>query len=95
MLARDERSHLDVRLHPVADLDLRQPLLDRRDEVVGDVADRHHMRNRHAALAGRAVGGADRGVRRHVDVCVREKRTMWFFAPPSAWTRLPAFVPVS
>ena len=20
---------------------------------------------------------------------------MWFFAPPSAWTRLPAFVPVS
>ena len=55
---------------PVADLDLRDPLLDRLDERVGDVADRDDHRDRHAALAGRAVAGGDGGVGRHVDVGV-------------------------
>ena len=42
------------------------------DERVARVADRDEHGDRHAALSGRAVAGADGGVRRHVDVGVRE-----------------------
>ena len=56
--------------HPVADLHLRDPLLDRVDERVGDVADRDDHRDRHAALARRAVAGGDGRVGGHVDVGV-------------------------
>ena len=72
VLARDERAHLRVRLEAVADLHLRQPLLDRADQVVGRVADGDEHRDRHAALAGRAVAGADGRVGGHVDVGVGE-----------------------
>ena len=67
-----ERPHLGALVEARPDLDLRQPLLDRRDERLGDVADGEHDGDRHAALAGRAVGGADRGIGRHLDVGVGE-----------------------
>jgi hypothetical protein len=70
MLARDERAHLRRGVEAVADLDLRQALLDRADELVAGVADGDDDRDRHAALAGRAVAGAHGGVGRHVDVGV-------------------------
>jgi hypothetical protein len=72
MLARDERAHLRLGVHPVADLDLREPLADRRHERVGHVPDRHDLRHGHAALAGRAVARAHRRVGGHVDVRVRQ-----------------------
>ena len=70
MLARDERPHLGALLEPGPDRDLGQPLLDRRNERLGDIADGEHDRDGHAALAGRAVGGAHRSVCGHVDVGV-------------------------
>ena len=72
VLPRDERAHLDAFLEAVSDLDLRQAQLDRLDELVARVADRDDLRDRHAALAGRAVGGAHGRVGGHVDVGVRE-----------------------
>ena len=42
----------------------------RRDQRVGHVADRDEHRDRHAALAGRAVGRADRRVGGELDVGV-------------------------
>ena len=72
MLARDERAHLRRRVHPVADRDLRQSLLDRRDERIGRIAHGDDDRHRHATLAGGAVGGADRRIGRHRDVGVRQ-----------------------
>ena len=42
------------------------------DERIGRVADGDDHRHGHAALAGRAVGRADRRVRGHVDVRVRQ-----------------------
>ena len=44
--------------------------LDRGDEPVADIADGDDLRDRHAALAGGAVGGADGRVGGHVDVGV-------------------------
>ena len=72
MLAGDERAHLDAVIEAVADLDLRQPRLDRLDELSSRVADRDDLGDRHAALAGRAVRGADRRIGGHVDVGVGE-----------------------
>ena len=72
VLARDERAHLGVGLHPVADLHVRDARLDRLDEAVRDVADGDDLRDRHAPLARGAVGGGDGGVGGHVDVGVRE-----------------------
>ena len=72
VLARHERAHLDALLEAVADLDLRQAQLDRVDELVARVADGHDLGDRHAALAGRAVGRAHRRVGGHVDVGVGE-----------------------
>ncbi|OLE17655.1 MAG: hypothetical protein AUG88_06270 [Actinobacteria bacterium 13_1_20CM_4_68_12] len=70
MLARDERPHLGIGLHPVADLHLRQALLDRPNELVARVADRNQHRDRHAALARRAVARRDGRVGGHVDIGV-------------------------
>ena len=70
MLTRDERPHLRVGLEAVADLHLRDALLDLRDEGVGDVTDRDEHRDGHAALARRAVAGGDGCVGSHVEVGV-------------------------
>ena len=51
VLAGDERPHLGIRLHAVADLHPRQALLDRVHELVARVANRDQHRHRHAALA--------------------------------------------
>jgi hypothetical protein len=51
MLPRDERPHLDVGLRAVANLDLRQALLDRLDELVAGFADGNHVGDRHASFA--------------------------------------------
>ena len=53
---------------PIAQLG--QPGGDRVDQPVADVADRDGDRDRHAPLAGRAVGRRDRGVGGQVDVGV-------------------------
>ena len=68
--ARDQRAHLRLGIDARADLHLGQPLLDRRHERIGRVADRDHRGHGHAALAGRAVARADGGVGRHLDVRV-------------------------
>ena len=70
MLPGDQRAHLGGGIHPVADLHVRNPLLDRVDELIRRVADRNDHGNGHAALAGGAVAGAHGRVRRHVDVRV-------------------------
>ena len=70
MLARDEGAHLGLGFEAVADLHQRQPPPDGVDERVGDVADGHDHRDRHAALTGGSVGGGNRRVGRHVEVRV-------------------------
>ena len=60
----------DVGIGARADAQRREPLRDRVDEPVGDVADRDDDRDRHAPLARRAVRGRDRGVGGDVDVGV-------------------------
>ncbi len=70
VLGRDQRAHVGARLGAVADLQLREPRRDGVDEPVGDVTHRDGHRDRHAALACRAVGGRDRGVGGEVDVGV-------------------------
>jgi hypothetical protein len=61
---------------------------------VGDVADRDDDRDRHAALAGRAVAGADRGVGGHVEVGVGQHDHVVLRAAERLH-RLPCAVPVS
>ena len=71
MLRGDERPHVrrPVGRRPdLQRLDLRHQLLDQ--PVRGLLADRHGHRDRHAALAGRAVGRAHQRADRHVDVGV-------------------------
>jgi hypothetical protein len=72
MLARDERSHLGLRVHAVAHPELRGALEDRLHERLRDVPDRHDRRDGHAALARRSKHGRHGGVGGHVDVGVRE-----------------------
>ena len=88
VLAGDQRAHLRIGLHPVADLHVRDPLLDRGDERIGRVADRHDDRNRHAALAGRAVRRRDGRVGGHVDVSVRQHDHV-ILGPAERLTALP------
>src|SRR5690606_14449337 len=68
----DQRAHLGGRVVTGADLDLLGALADLLHQFVADGADRHDRGDRHAALAGRAVGGGDRGVGGRVQVGVRE-----------------------
>ena len=70
VLAGDERAHLVAVLAGRADLDVGDAVLDLGDQVVGDGLAGEHDRDGHAPLAGRAVGGADRGVGGHVEVGV-------------------------
>ena len=55
---------------PSPTLQLRDALLQQRHELVGRVADADEHRDRHAALAGRAVARRHRGVRRELHVGV-------------------------
>ena len=55
---------------PVADRQLADAVGDLRDEPVADVADRDDRRDRHAAFAGRAEPGVDRGVGGEIEVGV-------------------------
>ncbi len=66
----DERAHLGGRVGAGADLDLLGTFADLLDQRVADGTDRDDRGDRHAALAGRAVGRAHRRVRRRVEVGV-------------------------
>ena len=65
----DQRAHVGV-LGAVTDLQRRGALGDLGDQVVGDRADGHTGRDRHAAFAGRAEAGVDHGVGGQVQVGV-------------------------
>ena len=58
MLARHERAHVDAVRGAGQDLDGGELGLQRRDQPVAGIAHRDRDRDRHAALAGRAVGRA-------------------------------------
>jgi hypothetical protein len=66
----DERPHLGVALHAVLDDEPGRALGEQRHDPVGDVADQHRDRDRHAALAGRAVRRADQRIDRLLEVGV-------------------------
>ena len=70
MDARHQRSHVDVCRVASADFQLLRALQHARHEVVGATADGDSDRDRHAALACRAIGGADQRVRGAVEVGV-------------------------
>ena len=72
MLAGHQRSHLGRGVIPGADLHRRNALGDRVDDALPDVADRHHGRDRHAALAGRPVPGGHRRVGGRLEIRVGE-----------------------
>ena len=59
---RDQRPHVGARRAAVVDRQLANARRELRDELVGDAADDDGDRDRHAALAGRAVAGADQRV---------------------------------
>ena len=65
----DQRAHVGV-LGAVADFEGARALGDLGDQVVGDRADGHARRDRHAALAGGAEAGVDHGVGGQVEVGV-------------------------
>ena len=70
MLAGHQRPHLGLRIEARPDLqggDARRQLF---DQSIADIADGHRHRNRHTALAGRAIGGADEGVGHLVEIGV-------------------------
>jgi hypothetical protein len=67
-LLRDDRAHLGVELHAVLDLQRLRALGQLGHDLVGHVADQHRDADRHAALAGRAVGRADQRIDGLVDV---------------------------
>ena len=70
VLAGDERAHLRRGVGAGTDDELVEPEADRVDERIADVADGHDHAHGHAPLAGRAVGGAHRGVGGQVEVGV-------------------------
>jgi len=72
VLAGHERPHLDVGLEAVADLDVREPVVDRLDEPIRRISDGHDLGDRHAPFTGRAVRRAHGSIGSHVDVGVRE-----------------------
>ena len=65
---RDDRTHLGVEFHAVLDFQRAGALGQFRDDLVGHVADQHRYRDRHAALAGRAISRADQTVDGLLDV---------------------------
>ena len=66
----DHRPHVGVGLGAVGDGQAGHPVGDPADQVVADRVDGDDHRDGHAALAGRAVAGAHRGVGRGVEVGV-------------------------
>src|SRR6516164_1700331 len=66
----DDRAHLGIALHPVADTQPPRALGEPRYQHLGSVADEHRYRDRHAALSRRAVSRADQRVRRLLEVGV-------------------------
>ena len=67
----DQRAHLGFAVGGRADLQSADARGERLDQPVGGLlADRNRNRDRHAALAGRAVAGAHQRVGRLVDVGV-------------------------
>ena len=70
MLGGDQRAHLDARLVARADLERAHPRRQVLDQPVGRLADRDRDRDRHAALAGRAVGRADQRIGHLLEVGV-------------------------
>jgi hypothetical protein len=71
VLLRHQRAHVAA-LGAVAGAQLAHPVLDLRDQLVGDGLDGHERGDRHAALTGRAEAGVDRGVGSEVEVGVGE-----------------------
>ena len=93
MRARDERAHVGaVGRAGQPTLSAASSRLQRLDQPVGGVADGDGDRDRHAALAGGAVGRADQRVAAW-SRSASGITTMWFLAPPSACTRLPCACP--
>ena len=72
MLACHQRAHLGRRVAPRSDLDRRDSLRDRIDQLLADVADRDNGRDGHAALTGGAVSGGHRRISRSLDVRIRQ-----------------------
>nr|GEU28076.1 hypothetical protein [Tanacetum cinerariifolium] len=62
--------HFGIRRHAVAHFQCSRALCQCIDDLVAGVAHRHHHRDGHAALAGRAECCAHQGVHRHVHVGV-------------------------
>ena len=67
----DERAHVAA-APAVPGAQPGDPLLDLRDQLVADRVDRDERGDRHAALPRRAEARVDRGVRREVEVGVRQ-----------------------
>jgi len=89
MGAGDQRAHLAARPAPVTDMQFGHPRADLADKLVADLANGHHDRDGHAPLARRAETRRDRGVRRQVEVGVRQDNHVVLRAP-NACTRLRA-----
>ena len=70
MLAGDERAHLGLGVGAGADFERAHPRHQLIHQPVAGAADRDGDRDRHAALAGRAVGGAHQRIGRLVEVGV-------------------------
>jgi hypothetical protein len=69
MLPRDQRAHLDAGLGARADLELAHAGSQTLDQGIGgSLANGDRHRDRHAALAGRAVGSTHERIHRHVEV---------------------------
>jgi hypothetical protein len=68
MDAGHQRPHVHIRRVAGADFQGLRAFDDLRHQLVGAGADRHGHGDRHAALTGRTVGGADQRVRRAVEV---------------------------
>lgn len=71
MLARHQRPHFRRRVVAHAYLQIARALGQPRHQFIADITDGQHHRDRHAALAGRTVGGADQRFHRAVQVRVR------------------------
>ena len=67
----DDRAHLGIALHAVADAQPPRPLGELRYQRLSGLADQHRHGHRHAALTRRAVGGPDERIGSLLEVGVR------------------------
>ncbi len=86
-------THIRV-LCAVAGFQAQGAILDLCNQLIGDVPDRDQCGDRHAALTGGAEARVHHRVGGQIEVA-SGRTTAWFFAPPSAWTRLLWAVAVS